>query len=176
MDYYFECDLSQVMDSLMRESEELREQLSHERQNRLQKQQIRETKLSEIENFNATVIIQQANANRYLNSGKEKYSMLTEKEKSLNQSIEFNTAEKERLVRDLNGAILAYAEMKARLEARRELLQTDIQFFIEETEKNSVEVKHTTPGYDKLVEHFNKTTKEYDETRHLLISPFFIYF
>lgn len=65
----------------MREAEELREQLAYERETRLKNQQLREQNLVDVEKFNDDTIIEQTNANKYLNLCKEKYNSLIEKVK-----------------------------------------------------------------------------------------------
>lgn len=64
---------------MIREIEELREQLVYERDTRLKNQQQREQNLVDVERFNDDTIIEQTNANKYLNLGKEKYNNLIEK-------------------------------------------------------------------------------------------------
>ena len=161
---------SQVMDSLLRESEELKEQLNYDKETRLKKQQSRDGKLHEIETFTGTIIIQQAAANRYLAAGKEKYTMLQDKEKEFTESIAINEKEKKRFALELNDALEAYGVMKETLLAREELLETDIKFFGEQTEIFTKYVKETTPGYEELCVFFDKTTKDYENTRQTLIS------
>lgn len=68
-----------MVDSLIREAEELREQLAFERETRLRNQQLREQNLVDIERFNDDTIIEQTNANKYLNLGKDRYNNLIEK-------------------------------------------------------------------------------------------------
>ncbi len=68
-----------MVDSLLREVEELREQSVYERETRLRNQQLREENLADFEKFNDDTIIEHAKANKYLNLGREKYNSLTEK-------------------------------------------------------------------------------------------------
>ena len=70
---------NQVMDSLMRESEEFREQLSHEKELRLKNQHLRDSNMLEIAAFNESVALQQQTDNKYLSQGKQKYEKLVEK-------------------------------------------------------------------------------------------------
>lgn len=67
------------MDSLMRESEEYREQLSHEKELKLKNQHLRDSNFLEIVAFNETATQQQQEANKYLGKGRQKYEALTER-------------------------------------------------------------------------------------------------
>ena len=70
---------NQVMDSLMRESEEYREQLSHEKELKLKNQHLRDSNFLEIVAFNETATQQQQVANKYLGHGRQKFETLTER-------------------------------------------------------------------------------------------------
>ena len=70
---------NQMMDSLMRESEEYRERLSHEKEVKLKNQHLRDSNFLEIVAFNETLTLQQKNGNKYLMEGKEKYEKLSQR-------------------------------------------------------------------------------------------------
>ncbi len=63
----------------MREAEEFRDQLSHEKEVRLKNQHLRDSNFLEIVAFNEGTALQQQSANKYLSQGKQKYEQLTEK-------------------------------------------------------------------------------------------------
>lgn len=70
------------MESLHREADELKEQVIHERDLRVQKQQEREALLREIDAFNSDFVDYQAAMNKYFGDSREKYEFLTQKVRS----------------------------------------------------------------------------------------------
>jgi len=70
---------NQQMDSLMRESEEHRERLSHEKEVKMKNQQLRDANYLEIANFSETINEQQRRANAYLVERKGEFEALTER-------------------------------------------------------------------------------------------------
>lgn len=67
------------MDSLQREAEQSKDQLKQVRETRLIKQAEREAKLSEIEAFNASLIVFQSSVDAFMNSNKTKSKELEQK-------------------------------------------------------------------------------------------------
>lgn len=67
------------MDSLQREAEQCKDQLKQIRETRLIKQAERETKLNEIEAFNASLIIFQSSVDAFMKSNRTKTKELEEK-------------------------------------------------------------------------------------------------
>ena len=76
-----------VMDSMQREAEELREQLAHERDLRIKKQQEREAKLKEIEKFNEGVSVAQSIAIKYMSDSKFRHKQLTDRVSKLEEQF-----------------------------------------------------------------------------------------
>ena len=72
------------MDSLMRESEEYRERLSHEKEVKMKNQQLRDANFLDIVAFNETLNEQQRKANAYLLARKLEYQTLSDREKVYN--------------------------------------------------------------------------------------------
>jgi len=70
---------NQQMDSLMRESEEYRERLSHEKEVKMKNQHLRDANYLEIANFSETINEQQRRANAYLVERKGEFEALIER-------------------------------------------------------------------------------------------------
>ena len=59
--------------------------------------------------------------------------------------------------------------MKETLEAKVKKLETDIVFFEKENTSNINEINQLSPDYGKLCGHYEKTVKDYEETRRNVI-------
>lgn len=165
---------SSIMDSLQREAEMCKDQLKHERDTRLKKQAERETKLAEIEAFNANFIIFQHSVAAYLNDSKAKSTDLEEKEKFFVKTIEHNKKEKIRLTTELETAVNNYTQMKAYLENNVNTLEKEMSYYLSENTKNVKEIKEIEPGYNELCNLFREKCKEYDDTRKAVVGKFFL--
>ncbi|CAF0809878.1 unnamed protein product [Brachionus calyciflorus] len=157
------------MDSLQREAEQCKDQLKHERDQRLKKQAERDAKLSEIEAFNANLIIFQSNVAAYLSSNKAESTNLETRENSALNTINHNEKEKIRLTAELAKAVNDYEQMKSFLENNVQTLETEMTFYLNENDKNLAETKEYEPKYKDLCKHYRDKCKEYEETRKTLI-------
>ncbi len=70
---------NQAMDSLMRESEEYRERLSHEKEQKMKNQNLRDANYLEIVNFTESINEQKRRCNAYLVEQKKKFDTLSER-------------------------------------------------------------------------------------------------
>lgn len=96
--------------------------------------------------------------------------MIDLKEKSLNESVEFNEKEKARLTNELDVAIVNYDQMKYDLESQISTLETEIAHYTAENDKYSKEITELNPIYDQLCKLFRETVKDYEETKKVVIS------
>ncbi|RNA43069.1 hypothetical protein BpHYR1_006476 [Brachionus plicatilis] len=158
------------MDSLQREAEQCKDQLKHERETRLIKQAEREAKLGEIEAFNANLIIFQSSVDTFMNSNKSRTTELQQKEKSLNEIINHNDKEKNRLTTELDEAITSYDRMKSDLQANLSNLEKEYSFYTTENDKNLIEINELEPKYKDLCKLYREKCKDYEETRKSVIS------
>lgn len=161
---------NQVMDSLQREAEEIREQLVFERDLKLKTQSERDKMQLELEAFNANAIAFQSQSAKYLTQTRQRNLDLQAKEKVFNASIEKNRTEKDRLVSELDKAIAKYKQMKERLENELERLSKEISLYFKETTIFNKEINEISPGYEKLCQHFSVTCADFEETKKLLAS------
>lgn len=67
------------MDSLHREAEEYKEEIQHEREIRVKKQQQRDAQAKDIEVFNGTFVSFQNMVNEYINGNKQNQQELLER-------------------------------------------------------------------------------------------------
>jgi hypothetical protein len=154
----------------MREIEELREQSQYERETRIKNQQIREDTLVEIEKFNDDTIIEQSNAVKYLNIGKEKYNSLIEKESNLSKAVAINEQEKQKLTDELNIETAGFNKMKSELEEKLSKLEKENDHYDKENTDMVNELNEISPKYQKLCKDFADKTREHNDYRQLLIS------
>ncbi len=62
-----------------------------------------------------------------------------------------------------------FKNMKETLEGKVKKFETDIIFFERENTKNMDEINELSPDYGKLCGHYERTVKDYEETRKNVI-------
>ena len=161
---------NQVMDSLMRESEEYREQLAHEKEVKLKNQHLRDSNFLEIVAFNETSAKEQNKMNKFLSETRVKHDALSGQDKAISEKIRANEIEKTRLTVELKTAQDNFKALKENAGYRITKLEREIRQYQEEDAKIVAEIEAVEPGYKQLCELNELKIKDWNKAKSDLIS------
>ena len=158
------------MDSLMREAEEYREQLAHEKEIKLKNQHLRDSNFLEIVAFNETSSKEQTKMNKFMSETRVKHESLSVEDKKITEKIRKAEVDRTRLVVELKTAQDNFKMLKENAAYRITKLEREIDQYKKENTGVVAEIEALEPGYKELCELNELKIKDHTKAKSDLIS------